>query len=179
MNLVKPYKKASVDLITTYYSPIHKAIDWRSKYGMPLVAPEDGIVTRILGGTYTPNDTMPLARGYVIEITSGDTRHEYWHILPYTPVLLGDTVKRGQIVAYMGNSGNVLSGGHYVPINERTQAPFAGTHLHQNMITDGEYINSLLYMDLREEPAYTIMDELSAASKTLKNMLASLVAYRE
>jgi len=30
-------------------------------------------------------------------------------------------------------------------------------------------------MDLREEPTYTIMDELSAASKTMKNIATSLV----
>lgn len=175
--LLKPFSGADKSLISTYYSPMHKATDWVGKYGTILVAPEDCIVTRILGNSYTPDDTGPLARGYLLAMTGveSDLKHEYWHILPYLPVTVGDVVQRGQIVAYMGNTGNVLSDGMYVPLDERTQAPYRGTHLHQNVIKNGEYIDPYLLMDIEEEPTYTVSDQIISATKTISNMGKSLL----
>lgn len=168
MKLLKPFKGASLLTISTYYNPMHKATDWYKKYGEPLVAPENATVTRILGNEYTPSDTHPLARGYALEMLGeSGFKHEYWHIMPWLAVTVGDTVTRGQIVAYMGNSGNVLSGGQYVPVDERPKAPFLGTHLHQNLIRDEEYIDPVLEMDLSEEPTYGITDQIKAMAKVL------------
>lgn len=175
MKLLKPFRGATFHSISTHYNPTHKATDWWYKYGTPLVAPENGKVIRILGNEYTPGNTHPLAKGYVIEIEGeSGLQHEYWHIMPYLPVKVGDIVTRGQIVAYMGNSGNVLSNGKYVPVADRTKAPYYGTHLHQNVIRGEEYLDPYILIDMTEEPAYTIVDQLSAMGKTVKNMATSI-----
>jgi murein DD-endopeptidase MepM/ murein hydrolase activator NlpD len=171
MNLLKPFKKAFLSTISTYYSPTHKATDWYKKYGEPLVAPENAVVTRIRGNQYAPFEDIELAKGYVLEMTGeSGFKHEYWHIMPFLAVTLGDQVKRGQIVAYMGNSGNVLSDGRYIPLPERSKSPYLGTHLHQNLIKDGEYLDPVLYMDLNEEPQYTALDTLTAIAKVIWNV---------
>lgn len=174
--LLKPFKGAALNTVTQGYHNQHRATDWVAKYGTPLVAPEDGEVVRLLGNQYTPGDDFPLKRGYAVEMKGvSGARHEYWHTLPFAPVSLGEQVKRGQIIAYMGNSGIVVSGGQLVPIDERNKPPYKGTHLHQNYIVNGEYLNPLEFIDLGEEPKYSIMDELKAASIVLGKMAKALI----
>lgn len=172
--MIKPFKKASWSNINQTYHEGHKAIDWGGKYGTPLVAPERVLIQGINGDLYTvdPNDKSRLTFGYGIKMKGLESEYEYlyWHNLPFHPVNVGDTVEAGQIVAYMGNSGNVWSNGIPVPVDERTEQPHRGTHLHHEVYLDGEQVNFVKLIDFSVEPSYTIIDELSAMARALSKI---------
>jgi murein DD-endopeptidase MepM/ murein hydrolase activator NlpD len=94
----------------------HEGLDVIGTSGQPLRAAFDGVVTRI-------KTTDTSISGVVITITRGDgVRSNYFHVNDDTPgtrdnaapqtlrihpsLRVGDSVKAGQIVGYMGNSGN-------------------------------------------------------------------------
>jgi hypothetical protein len=161
--MIKPYKKS---VTTQTFHAGHQAIDYGGSYGTPLVAPEDCTVLGITPETFTPNDYAPLTHGYGIRLLSLDGKRDwlFWHNLPIHPVSAGEKVKAGQIIAFMGNSGNVYSGGHYVPIEERTKS-HRGTHLHLELMVDGQRIDPLPL--LTEEPRYTVFDQMKATMVVL------------
>ena len=88
--------------------------------------------------------------------------HLYWHTLPIILANRDDVIERGKIIAFCGNSGNVTSGGNYVPISERITEPHLGTHLHQSVFKDGIPFDPLTIMDLETEPTYTTADFIKA-----------------
>ena len=163
MKLYKPFKNCTSANISTPFSSVHPAVDWYDHYGTPLVAPERVYVQGINSEEYTPNDWTSMKKGNGIKM-KGDSGMEYlyWHIQPICPVSIGQTVEAGAIVAYMGNSGNVLAGGVYVPIEDRTKPPYYGTHLHAEFWKDGVRIDPSEYMVL--EPTYTIFDVIKCAT---------------
>jgi murein DD-endopeptidase MepM/ murein hydrolase activator NlpD len=174
MKILKPFKRASTINVTQGYHAGHQAIDWqpswvRGGYGTPLVAPEKSKVIRLYGNAYTPNDNKPLENGFGLAMEGLETglEHLYWHTQPTMPVNVGDTVEKGQIVAYCGNSGNVYQGGQYVPLEHRYLDNKAGTHLHQEVRQNGVKIDPNTLIDWNVEPTYTIFDELKAITKTL------------
>jgi murein DD-endopeptidase MepM/ murein hydrolase activator NlpD len=174
MKILKPFKGAHLSNVTQAFHELHKAIDWLpfrklGAYGTPLVSPERCIVGKIYGNNYTPDDSAPMKNGFGLFLKGLDTglEHLYWHTLPIMPVKTGDTVERGQIVAYCGNSGNVFSGGVYVPLEERNADNKAGTHLHQAVFEKGVVVDPLLFIELNVEPSYSLFEELSALRKTL------------
>src|SRR3990167_3990064 len=162
--MYRPFKKQLIGNISTPFSQIHQAVDYFDKYGTPLVAPEDCEVLGITGEEFTPNDYGPLRKGYGIKLR-GDYDWLLWHCQPVFPVRVGEKVKAGQIVAYMGNSGNVLAGGKYVPVEERANEPHSGTHLHM------ECWNGVTRIDpvplLTEEPNYGYFDAIKAITITI------------
>ena len=177
MKILKPYKNFSLANVTQGYNNLHHAIDsipFRKEglggYGTPLVAPEK--VT--IGKVYTINtpreddDNALMKNGFGLWM-KGESGYEhlYWHTQPILPVKTGDVVERGTIVAYVGNSGNVYSGGEYVPVEERNIPNFRGTHLHQQVVLSGQLLNPLDFIDMETEPSYTIFDELKAMAITL------------
>lgn len=170
MKYLKPYKGCSILDVTQGFNDLHHAIDWLPKrklglgaYGTPLVAPEDCVIGKIYD---TTDSDLKNGYGLWMKGVSG-FEHEYWHCNPVFPVSTGDTVKKGTIVGYVGNSGNVTISGEYVPLEERDHAPFSGTHLHQQYVFQGKLLNPLEVLDLETEPDYTIWDELKAISITL------------
>lgn len=177
--ILKPFKGASTDRITQPFHKFHRAIDWLPQnlkmpiayraYGTPLVAPERVKIGKVYGNKCTPDDTDPLKNGFGLWMKGLETgfEHLYWHTLPILPVNTGDIVERGTIVAYCGNSGNVISDGVYVPLEKRHVPNFDGTHLHQSVNKDGESFDPLTIMDLYTEPTYTALDQLVAISKVL------------
>lgn len=172
--MLKPFKKFNLENITQGYHEKHRAIDslpFRKEgaYGTPLVAPEDCVIGKIYGNKYTPDDLQPVKNGFGLFMKGPKYEHLYWHTQPVFPVNTGDFVKKGTIVAYCGNSGNVFSNGEYVPVGERYIPNFKGTHLHQTIseIGVGELLNPMDFIDLNEEPQYTLWDELKAISTTL------------
>ena len=182
--ILKPFKQFSANNITQGFHQYHKAIDILPirkgglAYGTPLVAPERCKIGKVYTPQFfkdNPHDDAPVKNGYGLFMKGLETGylHLYWHTQPVFPVSTGDMVERGAIVAYCGNSGNVFSGGLYVPISERNLPNFKGTHLHQVLIDDretpqrGTVLNPLDYMDIVTEPTYTIFDELKAISTTL------------
>jgi murein DD-endopeptidase MepM/ murein hydrolase activator NlpD len=168
--ILKPFKGASLQAVTQGYHKFHKAIDWlplRGKlaYGTPLVTPEKVKIEKIYGNSLTTDD-KELTNGYGVWMQGLDTgfKHLYWHTLPIILANTGDVVEKGKIIAFVGNSGNVISGGTYVPISERLNEPHAGTHLHQSIFTtkDGLSFDPLTVIDFNTEPNYTTMDFIKA-----------------
>lgn len=175
--LLKPYKGFSVFNITQGFNPTHHAIDSApvrkglSPYGTPLVAPEKVTIGKVYGNEFDhsdPHSDAPIKNGYGMWMT-GESGLQilYWHTQPIFPVKTGDVVERGTIIAYCGNSGNVTVSGVYVPIEDRDNAPFLGTHLHEQIVKDTVLVNPLDYIDMETEPTYTILDELKAMGITL------------
>lgn len=113
----------------------HNGIDYVAPYRTPLLAVEDGVIVQEVeekGGF-----------GRHIKLL-GDAKDENGHQNEWTYahnaqhfVEVGERVKRGQMIASMGNSGFVVSGG--VEYWEGHN-PHAGTHLHlglrKTLVTD-------------------------------------------
>ncbi len=172
--ICRPYKKASLSHITQGFHDNHKAIDFAFKYRTYLVAPEECIIDKIITPTIIDESLEDLNRGYGIVLSSPVIYgHEYfyWHCLPIFPVKEGDIVKQGQIIAQMGNSGFVKSGGKIVPLEGRLKPPYKGTHLHWVMKIDNEIVNPIYHIDWNIPIPN---DWLGAAKAILLNMLEFL-----
>lgn len=179
--LTKFFKGMSKDNITQIFHPGHPALDITGNktnfgYGTPLCAPENVLVLGINGDKPLTVDSHDLEYGYGIRLKGLETGHEYlyWHCLPYFPVWGGDTINRGQIVAFMGDAGDVSQGGSYVPLDQRLSAPYRGTHLHIQMYKDGTLIDPLPFINFSWEPQYTLMDQISATLKVLSKISKQL-----
>lgn len=170
--MLKPYRKFSVLDVTQAYHDGHRAIDCVPKgiaYGTPLVAPEKCKIEEIRTPSSLKDEFNDLANGYGVWMVGLETnrRYLYWHTLPVLPVWGGDIVEKGQIVAYVGNSGNVYTGGVYVPLDVRDNEPHLGTHLHLAVQVDNVPVDPIPLLDVITEPTYTIADQLVAAAKCL------------
>jgi murein DD-endopeptidase MepM/ murein hydrolase activator NlpD len=170
LRLVKPFKKASVWNITQSFHGEHPGIDIVSKYGTPLVAPENCKVIGLWGDGPLVEHNEGLERGYGLKlkgVVSGYT-HIYWHCNPVFPVSLDEYVTAGQIVAFMGNAGNVSFGGKYVPLDERNTPPYKGTHLHQEVWNKANRrVDPVPLIEWTIEPAYTTGEWITAWFKVL------------
>ena len=182
-NLTLPFKKMTRDDITQIFHLGHKAWDIVENstargmlYGTPLCAPETSLVLGITNESLEYLTNEGLRNGYGVKLKGLETGLEYlyWHCLPFFPVWGGSTVKRGQIVAYMGNAGNVYSGGIYVPLEERTKDTERGTHLHLEIYRDGQQVDPMGLFNWNWQPTYTIGDYINAFSVVLTKMLRAI-----
>ena len=113
----------------------HRAIDVRAKKGTPILAPADGVVSKVVfkeGSTRYAYVMLALGKGIVVS---------FGHV---NQVLVqpGDYVKRGQPVALSGGApGDVGSG-------EMTTGP----HLHMEVWQNGVLVDPLLFLPLNELP---------------------------
>lgn len=179
-NLNTPYKNFTKDDITQGFHAKHKAIDSvensvsrKMLFGLPMCAMEDSKVVYIYrGDKLTPKDTTGQEKGYGVELKGLETGKEYlyWHSQPFFPVSVGDNVKRGQIITYMGNAGTVFSGGVHVPIEERLKAPHKGTHLHLQIWLNGKLVDPEKFINYSLQPTYTVIDQLKAMAVVLGKM---------
>ena len=111
-------------------SSSHSGIDIPAPEGTKLIAVADGEITftQFLG-----------AGGYTI------TKVTYCHCSPNYIVKVGDMVKQGQVIGYVGPKyvygvkGNQYSDSNGKPTNGAT----TGTHLHLGIRIDGKYQNPL------------------------------------
>lgn len=179
--LSTPYKGASKGSITQGFKlGVHPALDMvlyteKSGYGTPLCAPEDCVILQIRGDKHTPNDYAPFKNGYGIWLKGLETgmTHLYWHTMPVFPVNLNKNVPRGQIVAYMGNSGYTVSGGIKVS-TEDALSSFKGTHLHWETYPSDwklgskkEFVDISTNIDWSSRPTYTKVDHLKSIAVVL------------
>ena len=83
-------------------SRTHEGLDIFAKYGTPLVATADGVVTQKYVGE------LP---GIAIEIQDANgVQYFYCHMSGWAEgIQTGDTVQVGQVIGYVGNSGNAIS----------------------------------------------------------------------
>ena len=160
-----PYKNAKLSDITQKFGVNpnaiqpngHTGLDWcpYNAWGMDLVSPCDGKICSIINAQTISDDITELKRGYGIMVKddNSDMYYVYWHCQPVFPVNLWQSVKQGKdVVAQMGNSGDVYSQGVFVPLEDRDKPPFKGTHLHQEVFALNEdgtrnYINPLNQID--------------------------------
>lgn len=117
-------------LLTSFYgwrdSPFtgerefHNGIDIASLKDAPVFAPADGTVTAYYkSGTY----------GNVMEINHGHGIKTRYSHLSRPAVRIGNAVRKGKKIAYVGNSGQST-----------------GTHLHYEIIVHGSHVNPQRYM---------------------------------
>ena len=121
-------------IITQDYKDGHGGIDLvRDGYRLDnITAHSDGTVVQVIKNVNvnTPND--PTNPGNMVRIDHGNGfQTRYLHLAYGTVnVNVGDRVRRGQIIGYMGNTGNSF-----------------GAHLHFEVLKDGNRINPTEYLD--------------------------------
>lgn len=126
--------------VTSEFAPrwgkYHNGIDISgSGWGSKIYAANDGVVTRVVTGC-PDNGSYPNSCGsgygnYVVILHSNGYYTMYAHMLNKIPVRKGQTVSRGTVVGYMGNSGQSK-----------------GTHLHFGVST-GDPLTSSSFLNPR------------------------------
>ena len=117
-------------------SSSHSGIDIPAPEGTQLIAVADGEITftQFLG-----------AGGYTITLSFDNYKVTYCHCSPNYIVKVGDKIKQGQVIGYVGPKyvygvkGNQYSDSTGKPTNGAT----TGTHLHLGIRIDGKYQNPL------------------------------------
>jgi murein DD-endopeptidase MepM/ murein hydrolase activator NlpD len=111
-----------VGTLTSYYGPrwgsTHTGIDIGAPSGTPVLAADDGMVVFAgWSGNY----------GYLVKVDHGEGRTVTWygHLSKFN-VAVGDTVSKGEVIAYVGNTGFST-----------------GPHLHYEVRLDGTSVNPL------------------------------------
>lgn len=113
---------------------VHPGVDFANEMGTPIPATVDGTVIKAEGGHAQGENNF----GNTVEIkdTNGDT-HQYHH-LQQIGVKAGQMVRKGQIVATMGNTGAT-----YSPSGKGD-----GTHLDYRIVSAyGQYKNPMTYLN--------------------------------
>ena len=110
--------------ITTYFSAGHKALDIFKGYGTNIYAANNGVVTTVKAGCIAGNLACNGRGGnYVVVKHNSSNYYTVYMHLKDIHVKVGDNVSKGQVIASMGNTGNVIP----VPTSS---SPYLGTHLH-------------------------------------------------
>ncbi|MBS1681870.1 MAG: M23 family metallopeptidase [Bacteroidetes bacterium] len=99
------------------YSRQHNGLDFVAPYGSPIYATGDGVVSYASGGT-TYGNVVFVNHGYSFE-----TR--YAHMSKFI-VTVGQLVKRGQVLGYVGNTGHSF-----------------GNHLHYEVRYQNNFVNPI------------------------------------
>ncbi|GHM98612.1 peptidase [Cytophagales bacterium WSM2-2] len=125
------------------YSRPHNGLDFAAPYNSPIYATGDGIVTYASGGT-TYGNVVFVDHGYGFE-----TR--YAHMTKYI-VGIGQKIKRGQILGYVGNTG--LS---------------YGPHLHYEVLYNNKFVNPINFFqrDLNNKEYEKLISKATNSSLSL------------
>jgi murein DD-endopeptidase MepM/ murein hydrolase activator NlpD len=99
----------------------HKALDIATNYGRPIQAPADGVVTEVA----YQNDV-----GQMIQIDHGHGISTFYGHLSKAIVRAGATVRKGDRIGYVGNSGRST-----------------GSHLHYAVMLNGVPVNPRKYLN--------------------------------
>lgn len=114
-----------------FYAPgngcenFHSGIDMVGPFGSPIRAGAPGRVVYV-GWNWADG---PDPAWIVVIAHAGDLKTWYAHMQPKRPVDVGDSVKRGQIIGYEGDSGRST-----------------GAHLHWMVEKNGEFVNPRLFL---------------------------------
>lgn len=120
----------------------HEGIDIFNKKGTPILAVEDGTIARV--------ETTNLGGKVVWQRLGTFGQSIYYAHLDSQAVSAGQNIKKGDIVGFMGNTGN---------------AKTTPTHLHFGIYTGSEAIDPILYILKRD----TIPAKLKLSEKYLGN----------
>jgi murein DD-endopeptidase MepM/ murein hydrolase activator NlpD len=145
---------------------LHKAVDIKNALNTPIVAPVAGKVTYVGQMGSGVNNA-----GNVVQIGDTNNGHRLCHLSKYG-VKVGQTVKEGQVVGYMGYTGFTIPKG------------VGGTHLHWIMFKNGTRVDPRKYVAIpatapKPAPAkvyYTVVkgDTMSKIAAKYKTTLATL-----
>ena len=120
--------------ITQDYREGHGGIDLvRDRYRLDnITAHSDGTVVQVIKNINVNTSNQPTNPGNMVRIDHGNGfQTRYLHLAYDTvSVNVGDKVSRGQILGFMGNTGNAF-----------------GAHLHFEVLKDGNRINPTPYLD--------------------------------
>jgi murein DD-endopeptidase MepM/ murein hydrolase activator NlpD len=103
----------------------HNGIDLVAPYGTPVKAAGAGTVVYIGWNWADGSDPAWI----VVIAHSSNLRTWYAHLQPKRPVAVGDTVKKGQVIGYEGNTGKTT-----------------GAHLHWMVEMNGSFVNPRLFL---------------------------------
>ena len=123
---------------TSGASSFHYGIDVPAPQGSKLIAVKDGEITfkAFLG-----------AGGYTITLSFDNFKVSYCHVDPNFIVNVGDSVKQGQVIGYVGPKyvsgvpGNI----YFDSTGKNTNGATTGCHLHLGIRVDNNYSNPLNY----------------------------------
>ena len=105
---------------TLGYRKFHNGVDLANSQGTPIYAARSGKVTvATYGSTY----------GYYVTINHGDGYSSLYAHMTHYVVSKGDTVKKGQLIGYMGSTGRST-----------------GPHLHFSIFYNGSSVNPMNYI---------------------------------
>ena len=120
--------------ITQDYRKGHGGIDLvRDGYRLDnITAHSDGTIVQVIKNINVNTPNEPTNPGNMVRIDHGNGfQTRYLHLAYGTVnVNVGDKVKRGQVIGFMGNTGNAF-----------------GAHLHFEVLKDGNRINPTEYLD--------------------------------
>ncbi len=119
------YKITSYYMDKEYYKQFgtwHKALDFGAKNGTPIMAPDSGTVI-------FADWTSGKGYGYLVKIEHQKGVVTWYGHCSKLAVKKGDKVYQGQVIAYVGSTGNST-----------------GPHLHFEIRVNGEYVNPLDYL---------------------------------
>ena len=116
----------------------HSGVDYAGKpYGTNIGSATDGVVKKVVSG-HTWNDGTGKANYVDVLNEANGLIYRYYH-LASTSVQEGQSVKAGQVIGQMGNTGHVLP-------KPNAQHPTWGTHLHFGVLKNGKDINPMPYV---------------------------------
>lgn len=100
----------------------HFGVDFLTPWGTPILACDDGEVAI---------SDFSNGNGYFVELKHAWGSSLYLHFKEASTVKVGDVIKKGQIIGYAGNTGNVISSR---PMSDQHR----GTHLHFSIKINGK-----------------------------------------
>lgn len=96
-------------LSKTYGSGGHQGVDIGAALGQEVYAVEDGVLTRQL------TDLSSAPGNAWIMLGDSDTQYRYYHLSGFAPGLeAGSAVRIGQVIGYVGDTGNATPGGYHL-----------------------------------------------------------------
>lgn len=123
---------------TSGASSFHYGVDIPAPEGTKLIAINDGEITfcSFLG-----------AGGYTITLSFDNFKVSYCHVDPNFIVSVGDKVKEGQVIGYVGPKyvTGVPGNQYHDETGKPTNGATTGCHLHLGFRIDGNYYNPLNY----------------------------------
>ena len=97
-----------------YGSGAHEGVDIAGTLGQHVFAVEDGVLSRQLV------NTGAAGFGWELQTAVGDVRYRYYHLSGFADGLAtGDWVVAGQLIGYVGDTGNPGAGNHHLHFEVR------------------------------------------------------------
>lgn len=134
--------------ITSYFGKRTSPTAGASSYhkGLDIAAPEGSILIAAIDGKITYTGFLG-GGGYTITLSKDDMKITYCHVSPIFLVEVGDEVKRGEIIGYVGPKyvygvkGNNYKDENGIPTNGAT----TGCHLHFGIRVNEKYVDPFDY----------------------------------